>query len=141
MEDTFNVNNGFPILQQKPLPLGLKKCTRPDDNVYFTTESYEDQLMNRREDGTIIPLGYPVNIPMTRNGQPMSYYYYQGSVNGLNKRNTGTLTEPRPNENKAPIASPNKEKQNEVVNALVGDKGSNEIVGNILGNLLDNLKI
>jgi hypothetical protein len=106
MENSFNVNSGFPILQQKPLPIGLKKYSRVNDNVYFTTESYEDQLVNRREDGTPIPLGYPVNVPMTRNGQPMSYYYYQGNVNALNKRNAGTLTEQTNNNNKPSINIP-----------------------------------
>ena len=89
MEDTFSYgNSGDHILVQKPLPLGLSKYTKPSNDVYFSTESYEDQFTNRKEDGTIIPLGYPVNLPMTKNGSKMKFDYYQGTSNplDLNKR-------------------------------------------------------
>ena len=33
-----------------------------------------DQETNRKEDGTIIGLGYAVNAPMTRNNEPMSFF-------------------------------------------------------------------
>lgn len=105
MEDTFNVVGSADMpLKQGRLSLGLKKFTRPNEKVYFETESYQEQQLNRREDGTIIGLGYPVNTPMTKNNEPMKFLYYQGNVNGLNKRNVGVKDEVK--KTKADIPKP-----------------------------------
>ena len=67
MEDTFNIlGSKDKPLKQGRIPLGLKEYTRPNKNVYFETESYMEQRQNRREDGTMIGLGYSVNEPMTK---------------------------------------------------------------------------
>jgi len=91
MEDSFGVLGSLDNqLKQGSLSLGLK-YTKPNSQVHFETESYMDQETNRKEDGTIIGLGYAVNAPITRNNDPMSFLYYQGNVNGLTRRNNGNL--------------------------------------------------
>ena len=77
MEDSFGVLGSLDNqLKQGSLSLGLKKHTKPNEKVHFETESYMDQQTNRKEDGTIIGLGYAVNAPMTKNNEPMSFLYY-----------------------------------------------------------------
>ena len=133
-------------LKQGSLVLGLKKHTKPNEKVHFETESYMDQETNRKEDGTIIGLGYAVNAPMTKNNEPMSFLYYQGNVNGLARRNNGNLQNP----NKA-IDKPrakdittkqyeellkNQEKRDQELNELL-----NPVAKGVLENIVNKLKI
>jgi len=74
---------------------GLEKYRKPNsDFFYFETESYQDQVNSTSEDGTRAPLGFPVTSPLKSNNQPISYIYYQGSVDGL-KPNRREYLEPK----------------------------------------------
>ena len=143
MEDSFGVLGSLDNqLKQGSLSLGLKKHTKPNEKVHFETESYMDQETNRKEDGTIIGLGYAVNAPMTRNNEPMSFLYYQGNVNGLTRRNNGNLQNP----NKAidkPRAKDITTKQYEELlkNQEKRDQELNEILNPVAKGVLENTSI
>jgi len=90
-----------PLIKTKKV-YGLQKYGKPNGNFYFETESYQDQANSTREGGTKIPLGHPVSNPLTSNNQPISYIYYQGSIDGL-KSHRREYLEPKVKDENNPL--------------------------------------
>src|SRR5689334_7647075 len=90
MEDTFGIRSNRNVFKEPvilpELPKGLLEFSKPNKNVHFETPSYMDQLANRHEDGTIIPMGSSVSTPLTKNvNSDIDYIYFQGNHNAYEK--------------------------------------------------------
>ena len=83
-EDSFHYSSsGDQLIQAKREPFFFIQYRSPNNSAYFETETYMEQIKNRRDDGTTIPLGIPISEPYSKNGQITRYFMYSGNYNKL----------------------------------------------------------